>query len=83
MIHLTLCFEPRHLVRSCLDLQDVLDTIPRLSPELYAVVVGERTIGTAARHRSGDWTLTLDDGREFHGRVGKEPPRVGPGYMIV
>jgi hypothetical protein len=58
-------------VASCFGLAGLLDTIPRLDPELYSVdVLGPygvpwETAGTAAVQKSGEWTLNLSDGREY------------------
>lgn len=71
---LTLCFEERRAVCSAFGLQGVLDTIPQLEPDLYFVNRDGVTIGTAARHPSGHWHLSLDDGREFGGHAGEPGP---------
>jgi hypothetical protein len=58
-------------VVSCFGMAGLLDTIPRLDPELYSVdVLGPygvpwETAGTAAVHESGKWTLNFSDGREY------------------
>lgn len=57
------------LIATCFGDEGLLDTIPRLDPDLYSVYLHGSSIeiGTAAVHESGAWTLNFRDGREYAG----------------
>ena len=62
-------------VAACFGLEGLLETVPRLGPDLYTICLyGSRLdVATAAVHPSGAWSLNFSDGREYGGRVGEHP----------
>jgi len=63
------------MVVTCFGVEGLLETIPRLKPDLYTVYLHGTgfDVATAAVHESGTWTLNFGDGREYAGRVGEDP----------